>query len=146
MSGAYRNPLPAVDVIIEVPEGIVLVRRAREPLGWALPGGFVNEGETVEEAAAREAREETGLEVELVEQFAVYSDPARDPRTHTLSVVFLARGRGAPHGGDDAAEARAVPLDRLPSPLCFDHGRIVADYQRYRQTGCRPRLVGRARR
>jgi 8-oxo-dGTP diphosphatase len=136
--------VPTVDVIIEMPDGIVLVRRAHEPLGWALPGGFVNEGETVEEAAAREAREETGLEVELVEQFAVYSDPARDPRMHTLSVVFLARARGAPRGGDDAAEARVMSLDRLPSPLCFDHGRIIADYRRYRETGFRPRLVGRA--
>ena len=143
MSRQFRNPVPTVDVIIESAGGIVLVRRSREPLGWALPGGFVDEGETVEEAAAREAREETGLEVELLEQLAVYSDPARDPRKHTLSVVFIGRAQGTPRAGDDAAEARVVALDRLPAPLCFDHGRIIADYRNYREHGRRPRLVGR---
>lgn len=144
MSQPYRNPAPTVDVVIETPAGLVLVRRARPPLGWALPGGFVDEGETVEETAAREAREETGLDVELIEQFAVYSDPRRDPRKHTLSVVFLARAAGTPRGGDDAAEARAFPPGALPGPLCFDHARILADVARYRATGLRPRLVGRA--
>jgi 8-oxo-dGTP diphosphatase len=92
----------------------------------------------------REAKEETALDVELIEQFAVYSDPARDPRGPTLSVVFIARAQGAPRGGDDAADARVFPLTALPSPLCFDHARIIADYRRYRESGLRPRLVGRA--
>jgi 8-oxo-dGTP diphosphatase len=132
-------------VLIETSRGIVLVRRAHPPLGWAMPGGFVEVGETVEEAAVREAREETGLDVELVEQFGVYSDPARDPRLHTLSIVFVARADGAPHGGDDAAEAKVVALLDPPAPLCFDHGRILADFARYKQSGERPRLIGRAR-
>jgi 8-oxo-dGTP diphosphatase len=134
-----------VDVVIEMPGGgIVLVRRAHEPRGWALPGGFVDAGETVEEAAVREAREETSLGVELIEQFAVYSDPARDPRRHTASVVFIARAGGVPAAADDAADAIVTAPSALPSPLCFDHPRILADYARYRATGQRPRLVGRA--
>jgi 8-oxo-dGTP diphosphatase len=144
MTERYRTPLPAVDILIETPAGIVLVRRADPPHGWALPGGFVDEGETVEEAAVREAREETALEVELVEQFGVYSDPRRDPRHHTISVVFIARATGTPVGGDDAAEARSFSPAELRVPLCFDHGRIVDDYRRYRATGQRPRLIGRA--
>jgi 8-oxo-dGTP diphosphatase len=145
MPERYRNPSPAVDIVIQVPGGIVLIERAHDPQGWAIPGGFVEEGETVEEAAIREAREETSLDVELIEQFAVYSDPRRDARRHTISVVFIARGAGAPVGGDDAAEAVVVPLTGLPPVLCFDHGRILADYARYLATGQKPRLVGRAR-
>jgi 8-oxo-dGTP diphosphatase len=140
---AHGGPRLAVDVVIEVTGRIVLVRRAHEPTGWALPGGFVDTGETVEEAARREAQEETSLDVELLEQFAVYSDPRRDPRGHTVSVVFLARAAGLPRGADDAAEARVVAPSDLPSPLCFDHARILADVARYRRTGARPRLVGR---
>ena len=143
MSGPQRGPKPTVDIVIEN-AGVVLVHRAHEPKGWALPGGFIDAGETAEEAAQREAKEETALDVELIEQFAVYSDPARDPRGPTLSVVFIARARGTPRGGDDAADARIFPLTALPSPLCFDHARILADYRRYRETGTRPRLVGRA--
>ena len=136
----YRNPLPTVDVVIELPDSrIVLVRRSNPPHGWALPGGFVDEGERLDRAAAREAREETGLEVELLEQFFTYSDPARDPRKHTISTVFLARARGTPTGGDDAAEARAFSTDELPE-LVFDHAQIVADFLRYRATGERPGL------
>jgi 8-oxo-dGTP diphosphatase len=141
-----RNPLPTVDIVIEVAGGIVLVERAHEPRGWALPGGFIDAGETAEEAAVREAREETALDVELVEQFAVYSDPARDSRGPTLSVVFMARASGTPRGGDDAAAAKVFPPSALPRPLCFDHSRIIADYRRYRETGQKPRLVGRANR
>jgi 8-oxo-dGTP diphosphatase len=133
----------AVDLIIEMQQGIVVIKRATEPRGWALPGGGVDEGETVEEAAVREAREETSLDIDLVEQFGVYSDPTRDPRRHTLSVVFIAQAHGVPVAANDAAEAIVVPLSALPSPLCFDHARIVSDYGRYRQTGQRPRLVGR---
>jgi 8-oxo-dGTP diphosphatase len=144
MAGQYRNPVPAVDLVIEMPGGIVLIKRAREPYGWALPGGFVEEGETVEEAAVREAREETRLDVELIEQFAVYSDPRRDPRQHTLSIVFIARAEGAVEASDDAAEAGIFPASGLPSPLCFDHARILDDFRRYRETGQKPRLVGRS--
>jgi 8-oxo-dGTP diphosphatase len=130
-----------VDCIVELPDKrIVLVRRAHEPLGWALPGGFVDEGETLAHAAAREVKEETGLAVELEEQFFTYSDPARDPRKHTLSTVFIGRAEGMPVGSDDAAEAKAFALDALPSPLCFDHAEILSDYRTYRRTGRRRRL------
>ncbi len=118
-----------VDVIIELGrEDLVLIRRKNPPPGWALPGGFVDPGETVEQAAIREALEETSLSVELVRQFHVYSDPARDPRGHTVSVVFIGRAAGQPEGADDAAEARAFPRADLPTELAFDHGRILADY------------------
>lgn len=137
----HKNPVPTVDCIIELPgERIVLIRRKNPPYGWALPGGFVDEGEPLHVAAAREAREETGLAVELLEQFFTYSDPRRDPRRHTLSTVFLARAEGEPRGADDAAEARAFNVDALPADLCFDHGEILADYVRYRRTGQRRKL------
>ena len=136
-----QGPSPTVDAIIELEGGkVVLVRRRFEPLGWALPGGFVEIGETLDKACAREALEETGLAVELVEQFFTYSDPRRDPRRHTLSTVYLARAHGVPRGADDAAEARGFGLDELPSPICFDHARILSDYRRYRETGQRRRL------
>jgi 8-oxo-dGTP diphosphatase len=128
-----------VDVLAETEDGgIVLVRRKHPPPGWALPGGFVESGESVAVAARRELREETGLDVELPELFHVYADPARDPRGPTLSVVFIGRARGIPVGADDAAEARVFPLDALPAPLAFDHGLILADYRRYRREGVRP--------
>lgn len=137
----YRNPVPTVDCIIELPgERVVLIRRKNPPLGWALPGGFVEEGEPLHVAAVREAKEETGLTVQLLEQFFTYSDPARDPRKHTVSTVYLARAEGEPQGADDAAEARAFPLDALPAPLAFDHGTILADYLTYRRTGVRRKL------
>jgi len=137
----YRNPLPTVDVVILRGEGVVLVERRNPPFGWALPGGFVEEGESLEQAAVREAREETGLEVRLQEQFFTYSDPGRDPRRHTITTVYLARAEGAPRGGSDARQARVWPWEALP-PLCFDHGRILADVRRYLTTGERPRLEG----
>lgn len=137
----HRNPVPTVDCVVELPgERIVLVLRKHEPVGWALPGGFVDEGEALHEACVREVREETGLEVALREQFFTYSDPARDPRRHTLSTVYIGHAEGAPRGGDDAAEARAFPLESLPSPLCFDHATILGDYVAYRRTGQRRRL------
>jgi 8-oxo-dGTP diphosphatase len=133
------GPRPTVDVIVEMPGGgIVLVERKHPPPGWALPGGFVEAGESAATAARRELREETGLEVELSELFHVYADPARDPRGPTLSAVYIGRGRGTPVGGDDAVRAAVFPLDALPAPLAFDHGLILADYRRYRLEGRRP--------
>ncbi len=119
--------MPTVDLIIRLGGGVVLVQRRNPPLGWALPGGFVDAGETLEAAAVREALEETALAVRLVRQFHTYSDPARDPRRHTISTVFLADADGVPRGGDDAAEARVFPAGELP-PLVFDHAQILADY------------------
>jgi 8-oxo-dGTP diphosphatase len=136
-----KTPLVTVDCIIELPQDrLVLIRRAFPPLGWALPGGFVEVGEPLWAAAAREAQEETGLKVRLKEQLFTYSEPSRDPRRHTISTVFLAEADGEPRGADDAAEARAFPLDGLPADLCFDHGQILADYLRYRRTGQRRKL------
>lgn len=137
----YRNPKPTVDVLIELdgrPGELVFIERAHEPVGLALPGGFVDEGEWIADAAVREAKEETGLDVELVELFHVYSDPARDPRQHTVSTVFIGRARGVPVGGDDAARAIVCRPDALPQPLVFDHPRIVLDYLAYRARGVRP--------
>jgi 8-oxo-dGTP diphosphatase len=135
---AYRNPVPTVDVIVEVGGGIVLIRRRNPPPGWALPGGFVDYGEPLAAAAVREAREETGLEVELTALLHVYSRPDRDPRQHTVSTVFVGRADGEPRGEDDAAEARVFPPDALPAPLAFDHAEILADYLRFRRDGTRP--------
>ena len=134
-----RNPYPTADVVIENGDGIVLVRRKNEPIGWALPGGFVDTGECVEAAAVREMKEETGLDVRLETLLYVYSDPARDPRFHTMTIVFVGQADGVPLGDDDAAEARSFPTDRLPSPIVFDHAQIIADYIHFRSTGERPR-------
>ena len=136
----YRNPTPTVDIIIELddrPDHVLLVERKNPPHGWALPGGFVDEGEALWQAARREAKEETGLDVELTEQFFTYSAPNRDPRHHTLSTVFLARAQGSPRAGDDAAQARLFPLDHLPD-LAFDHDTILSDYLVYKTAGKRP--------
>lgn len=138
----YRNPFPTADVIIYHPgRGIVLVKRGHAPLGMALPGGFVEEGETVEQAAVREMREETGLDVELAGILGVYSAPNRDPRFHTMTVTFVGQAADpdALKAGDDAAEAAFYPLDALPSPLCFDHARAVDHFRQY-LTGRRPLL------
>lgn len=128
----FRNPLPTVDIIIERDGGIVLINRKIPPLGWALPGGFVDYGEAVEEAARREAREETNLTLADMRMFHVYSAPDRDPRGHTITTVFVAKGCGELRGQDDAAAAEVFTLDGLPSPIAFDHGRILADYQAWR--------------
>jgi 8-oxo-dGTP diphosphatase len=137
----HRNPTPTVDVLIELegrPGELVFIERANDPKGFALPGGFVDEGEWIADAAIREAKEETGLDVELVELFHVYSDPARDKRKHTVSTVFIGTSRGTPVGSDDAARAIVCKPDALPAALVFDHARIVADYVAYKARGVRP--------
>jgi len=127
-----RTPLLTVDLVIELEDRpgrpVVLIERGHPPAGFALPGGFVEVGESVEEAARREAREETGLDVRLVALLGVYSDPARDPRGHTVSVVYVARARGEPVAGDDAAGVLVADA-AAPPALAFDHGRILADYR-----------------
>ena len=125
----YRNPFPTVDIIIRMEKGgIVLIKRKNPPFGWALPGGFVDYGESLEEAAVREAFEETSMEVFLRGQLGAYSDPCRDPRMHTISVVFIADGSGVPRAGDDAADLAVFQPDSLPENLAFDHKRILTDY------------------
>ncbi len=129
----HRNPLPTVDIIIEIGARIVLIERINPPFGWALPGGFVDYGESFETAALREAKEETGLTVTDLRQFHTYSDPARDPRHHTASTVFIGMAGGAPQAGDDAARAELFDERNLPD-LAFDHARILADYYAAKKT------------
>jgi len=129
----YRNPLVTVDIIIEINNGIVLIERVNPPHGWALPGGFVDYGESLETAAVREAKEETSLDVTLEEQFHTYSAPDRDPRQHTVSTVFIAKSSGIPKAEDDAKNLGIFTEDSLPSSLAFDHGKILSDYFRYRK-------------
>ncbi|MEE4113568.1 MAG: NUDIX hydrolase [Desulfobacteraceae bacterium] len=128
MSDLPRNPLPTVDIIIEVKGGIVLIERNNPPHGWAIPGGFVDYGESVEACAVREAREETGLRVHLKDLFYVYSRPDRDPRHHTLTAVFIATADGLPIAADDAKSAGVFSARTLPVPLAFDHADILSDY------------------
>lgn len=123
----YKNPVPTVDIIIEVSGGIVLVFRKNPPHGWALPGGFVDYGESLETAAVREAKEETGLDVSLIKQLHTYSDPTRDARQHTISTVFIATAAGLPIAADDADQAAVFTYSSLP-PLVFDHRKILDDY------------------
>ena len=134
----YKNPVPTVDIIIEIiddnkPAGddkkIVLILRKNPPYGWAIPGGFVDYGESLEAAAVREAKEETSLDVELVRQFHTYSEPGRDPRQHTVSTVYIARAEGKPVGCDDAEKAEIFSLDNLPDDMAFDHRKILEDYR-----------------
>jgi 8-oxo-dGTP diphosphatase len=131
-----RTPELSVDVVIELLDRpgrpIVLIRRDRPPPGHALPGGFVDIGETVERAAVREAREETGLEITLGDLLGVYSDPGRDPRGHTVSVVYVATASGTPAAGDDAAAIFVTDPEAAPA-LAFDHDRILGDYKRWRR-------------
>jgi len=128
---SYKNPLPTVDIIIETRGGIVLIERKNSPFGWALPGGFVDYGESLEQAATREALEETGLQITLKQQLKTYSAPDRDPRHHTISTVFIATADGSPHAGDDAAKADIFTQQNLPL-LAFDHAKILADYFIYK--------------
>ena len=123
-----RSPIPTIDLIIEYNKGIILINRKNPPEGWALPGGFVDYGESLEAAAVREAREETGLEVELLRQFHAYSDPKRDPRHHTITIVFIAKAKGKAIAGDDAKEIGLFNKDTLPDQIAFDHRDIINDY------------------
>lgn len=132
---SYRNPFPTVDIIIEISGGIVLIERRNEPYGWALPGGFVDYGETLENAAIREAGEETSLAIDNLRLLGCYSDPARDPRLHAISTVYVAQGAGVPLAGDDAANLAIFSISSLPEMLCFDHGKILADYALLKNKG-----------
>jgi 8-oxo-dGTP diphosphatase len=142
MKSGRDTPLVTVDIIIEVEDHrIVLIERKNPPHGWAIPGGFVDYGESLEAAAMREAREETALEVKLCEQFYTYSDPRRDPRFHTVSTVFIGSAHGQPEGRDDAKQAQLFTETTLPSPIVFDHPRILTDYFNYKKTGERPKIA-----
>ena len=130
----YANPKPTVDIVIYDPKkGIVVIRRANVPHGYALPGGFIDEGEQAERAAVRETQEETGLDVRLDGLLGVYSAPDRDPRWHTLSSVYVATALDPEKlaAGDDAAAAEWYSLDALPNPIAFDHARIIEDFRDY---------------
>ncbi len=124
----WPHPFPTVDIIIEIGGGIILIRRKYPPHGWALPGGFVEVGETIESAAIREAKEETSLDVSLQRQFHTYSSPDRDPRHHTISTVFVAHAEGTPEAADDAANLGIFTRETLPGPIAFDHAEILNDY------------------
>ncbi len=125
----YRNPIPTVDIIIEVgPNEIVLIKRKNPPYGWAIPGGFVDYGESLEKTAVREAKEETSLDVKLMRQFHTYSDPKRDPRHHSISTVYIAKATGAPKANDDASEIGTFHQSSLPGEIAFDHRMILEDY------------------
>ncbi len=136
MEKQYRNPLVTVDIIIEIEEKIVLIERVNPPFGWALPGGFVDYGESLETAAIREAKEETGLDIKLKEQFYTYSDPKRDPRHHTVTTVYIAVASGKPKADDDAKRVVMVSKKDLPYPIVFDHAMIISDYFGYKEGLC----------
>jgi ADP-ribose pyrophosphatase YjhB (NUDIX family) len=125
-----KHPMLTVDIIIQCQGGIVLIERKNPPYGWAIPGGFVEYGETVEETAKREAKEETSLDVKELRQFHVYSEPSRDPRGHTISVVFIGKATGTPKADSDAKNIAIFTKDNLPSNIAFDHRRILDDYFR----------------
>lgn len=125
---SYRNPFPTVDVIVRQGVGIILIRRKNPPYGWALPGGFVEYGESLEDAAVREVREETGLDIRIERQLHTYSDPGRDERFHTITTVYVASGEGQCAAGDDAADVAVFRPGNLPEPICFDHRAILNDY------------------
>jgi len=126
---AYQNPIPTVDIIIEIEsKGIVLIKRKNPPYGWAIPGGFVDYGESLEEAAFREAKEETNLNIELIRQFHTYSNPKRDPRHHSISTVYVAKSKGIPQAKDDAIEIGIFTESNLPDEIAFDHRSILQDY------------------
>jgi len=128
------GPFVTVDAIIELPEGIVIIQRSNPPFGWALPGGFVDYGESLEDAVVREAKEETNLDLIGVKQFHTYSDPQRDPRFHTVGTVFIAKAKGNPKAGDDAAGLKVVKLEEIEKlEFAFDHKSILEDYKKYKK-------------
>ena len=133
------TPLLAADTIIELTDfpdrPIVLIERANPPYGWAIPGGFVDLGEIVEQAAVREAKEEVQLDVHLIALLGIYSDPIRDSRGHTVTAVYVAKAEGMPVAADDAKNCRLFRLDELPETLAFDHAQVLADYKKFRETG-----------
>lgn len=135
MTKTYRNPAPTVDIIIKMDDApdddcrIVLIERKNEPFGWAMPGGFVDYGESLEHAAGREALEETSLVVTLLRQFHTYSSPERDPRGHTISTVFIATASGVPRAADDAKNLGVFHIASLPQPMAFDHAKILDDFR-----------------
>ena len=124
----YRNPIPTVDIIIEMNDKIGLIKRVNPPNGWALPGGFIDYGESVENAAVREAKEETGLDIQIHHLLGVYSSPDRDPRFHTITTVYVATGSGIPTAGDDAQEIDFFDPNKIPETLAFDHSKILKDF------------------
>jgi ADP-ribose pyrophosphatase YjhB (NUDIX family) len=125
----YRNPIPTADIIIEInAKGIVLIKRKNPPYGWAIPGGFVDYKESLEAAAMREAKEETNLDVKLLRQFHTYSNPKRDPRHHSISTVYIAKGKGKLQAKDDAIEIGIFTESNLPDEIAFDHRSILSDY------------------
>lgn len=128
MNSIPRNPFITVDIIIEINSGIILIKRKNPPHGWAIPGGFVDYGESIEDCARREAKEETGLDIRLRRQFHTYSDPGRDPRHHTVSTIFIAAATGLPKAGDDAEDADIFTRESLPEDIAFDHRKILEDY------------------
>lgn len=131
----FKNPVPTVDIIIEQRGEIILIERKNPPHGWALPGGFVDYGESLESAAQREALEETSLNVSLLGQFHTYSDPGRDSRRHTISTVFVAKAVGKPQAGSDALKARFFTKNTLPEKIAFDHALILEDYFNWQENG-----------
>ena len=133
-----KNPLPTVDIIVEVTGGIVLIERKNPPLGWAIPGGFVDYGESLEDAAKREAKEETSLDLKGLIQFHTYSKPDRDPRFHTISTVYIAQGIGMPEARDDAKNIKVYKENQLPKEIAFDHRKILAEYFAFKRAGIRP--------
>lgn len=125
-----EGPFVTVDGIVEYNGGIIMVERSNPPLGWALPGGFVDYGESVEGAVAREIKEETNLDFLEFKQFKVYSQPDRDPRFHTVSVVFVGKGKGTIKADSDASDAKVFKLDFLPEKIAFDHREIIKEYKK----------------
>jgi len=136
-----KSPIPTVDIIIEYAEGIVLIERKNPPHGWAIPGGFVDYGESLEKAAIREAKEETSLDVKLLLQLKTYSDPKRDPRHQTIATTFIAVGQGTLRANDDAVNAVVVREGDLPKNLVFDHAEMLRDYFFFKKTGKLPRYA-----
>jgi 8-oxo-dGTP diphosphatase len=128
MAAIRRNPFVTVDAIIEIEGRILLIKRQNPPHGWAMPGGFVDYGESIEDAVMREAKEETGLAIHLMRQFHTYSAPGRDPRHHTVSTIFIATASGTPMAHDDAKDVGLFARDTLPDDIAFDHRQILEDY------------------